>query len=114
MTEGEGQTLCSPHSLFPWALQELTEGTHQYQCIRLIPCGALQGSSGEMFLIDKQPRTFFIPVKDIKKIAQRFFYKNKWLFSIGYREAGQKERAAGYLDVSIMTSKGPSGICAVE
>lgn len=34
---------------------------------------------------------------------------------IGYGEAGQKERrSAGYLDVSIMTSKGPSGIYAVE
>lgn len=34
---------------------------------------------------------------------------------IGYREAGQKERrSAGYLDVSIMTSKSPSGIYAVE
>lgn len=34
---------------------------------------------------------------------------------IGYREAGQKERrSVGYLDVSMMTSKGPSGVYAVE
>lgn len=33
----------------------------------------------------------------------------------GYGEAGQKERrSAGYLDVSMMTSKGPSGIYTVE
>lgn len=78
-----------------------------------MPCAALQGSTGEMLPIDRQLRIFSSQSQALKKcITQRITKKG---LEIGDRGAGQEERrSVGYLDVSMMTSKGPSGIYTEE
>lgn len=82
-------------------------GTPQ-KSTHLIPHGIFQGSSGEIFLIDKQWSIFSSKFSTLKKdITQRI---TKERLEICNSISGQEEgRSAGYLDVSMMTSKGPSG-----
>lgn len=70
--------------------------------------GSSRESSGEIFLIDRQLNNFSSKFSTLKKDITQWITKER--LEICNSVSGQEEgRSAGYLDVSMMTSKGPSG-----